>query len=50
MDKTVFKAFVRDILGLEVEVGKIETEKNNARGPARNSSGGASRIYRSNTV
>ena len=26
-DKTVFTAFVRDILGIEVEVGKIETEK-----------------------
>jgi hypothetical protein len=26
-DKTVFKAFVRDILGIEVEVEKIETEK-----------------------
>ncbi len=26
-DKTVFKAFVRDILGLDVEVEKIETEK-----------------------
>jgi PD-(D/E)XK nuclease family transposase len=26
-DKTVFKAFVRDILGLEVEIDKIETEK-----------------------
>jgi predicted transposase/invertase (TIGR01784 family) len=26
-DKTVFKAFVRDILGIEVEVDKIETEK-----------------------
>jgi hypothetical protein len=26
-DKTVFKAFVRDILGIEVEVNKIETEK-----------------------
>ncbi len=26
-DKTVFKAFVRDILGIEIEVDKIETEK-----------------------
>jgi hypothetical protein len=26
-DKTVFKAFVRDILGIEVEIDKIETEK-----------------------
>jgi hypothetical protein len=26
-DKTVFKAFVRDVLGIEVEVDKIETEK-----------------------
>jgi hypothetical protein len=26
-NKTVFKAFVRDILGIEIEVGKIETEK-----------------------
>ena len=26
-DKTVFKSFVRDILGIEVEVDKIETEK-----------------------
>jgi hypothetical protein len=26
-DKTVFKAFVRDILGIEIEVEKIETEK-----------------------
>ena len=26
-DKTVFKAFVRDILGIEVDVDKIETEK-----------------------
>jgi hypothetical protein len=26
-NKTVFKAFVRDILGIEVEVDKIETEK-----------------------
>ena len=26
-DKVVFKAFVRDILGIEVEVDKIETEK-----------------------
>jgi hypothetical protein len=26
-DKLVFKAFVRDILGLEVEIDKIETEK-----------------------
>jgi hypothetical protein len=26
-DPTVFKAFVRDILGIEVEVDKIETEK-----------------------
>jgi hypothetical protein len=25
---TVFKAFVRDILGIEIEVDKIETEKN----------------------
>ncbi len=24
---TVFKAFVRDILGIEVEIDKIETEK-----------------------
>jgi hypothetical protein len=26
-DKTVFKAFVRDVLGIEVEIDKIETEK-----------------------
>ncbi len=26
-DKIVFKAFVRDILGFEVEIDKIETEK-----------------------
>ncbi len=26
-DKTVFKAFVRDILGIDIEVDKIETEK-----------------------
>jgi hypothetical protein len=26
-DKTVFKAFVRDVLGIEIEVDKIETEK-----------------------
>ncbi len=26
-DKTVFKSFVRDILGIEVEIDKIETEK-----------------------
>lgn len=26
-DKTVFKGFVRDILGIEVEIDKIETEK-----------------------
>ena len=26
-DKTVFKAFVRDILGIEIEIDKIETEK-----------------------
>jgi hypothetical protein len=26
-DPTVFKAFVRDILGIEVEVDKIETER-----------------------
>jgi hypothetical protein len=26
-DKTVFKGFVRDVLGIEVEVDKIETEK-----------------------
>jgi predicted transposase/invertase (TIGR01784 family) len=26
-DKTVFKAFVKDILGIEIEVDKIETEK-----------------------
>ncbi len=26
-DKTVFKAFVRDILGIDFEVGVIETEK-----------------------
>ncbi len=26
-DKTVFKAFVRDVLGLDVEIDKIETEK-----------------------
>jgi hypothetical protein len=26
-DKTVFKSFVKDILGIEIEVDKIETEK-----------------------
>ena len=26
-NKTVFKAFVRDILGIDIEVDKIETEK-----------------------
>ncbi len=26
-DKTVFKAFVKDIIGIEIEVDKIETEK-----------------------
>ncbi|TAD95966.1 MAG: hypothetical protein EAZ97_14750, partial [Bacteroidetes bacterium] len=26
-DKIVFKAFVRDILGIDIEVDKIETEK-----------------------
>lgn len=26
-DKTVFKQFVKDIIGIEIEVDKIETEK-----------------------
>ncbi len=29
-NKIVFKAFVRDILGIEIEVDKIETEKNSS--------------------
>jgi hypothetical protein len=27
-DKVVFKQFVKDILGIDIEVDKIETEKN----------------------